>query len=274
MAARSLSTTLKGYGRGLAGGLLFSLPALYTMEIWWQGYIAPPGRLLAVLLGTFVLLVAYAYYDGLRPDATLAGNVLEAFEALALGVIVAAVVLKLAGQLPAEASAYEIVGKLIKESSATAIGIAVGSAQLGASDERDGNGANEKQSGWQHEIAFSVLGAFLVISSVAPTEEVIRVAVEAGRVSVLLVALLSFLIALAVVSYVEFRGSSSMEGETLRGGPLASACVTYACALVVSAGLLWAFGRFEAFGVSAVLDQVVFLAFPGALGAAAGRLLL
>jgi len=31
---RSTAESLQEYGRGIAGGLMFSIPLLYTMEVW------------------------------------------------------------------------------------------------------------------------------------------------------------------------------------------------------------------------------------------------
>ena len=53
---RSLAESLQEYGRGIAGGLLFSLPLLYTMEVWWAGFIAHPWRLFGAVVVTLVLL--------------------------------------------------------------------------------------------------------------------------------------------------------------------------------------------------------------------------
>ncbi len=41
-----VSNSLREYARGMAGGLMFSLPLLYTMEVWWTGFVAEPMRLL------------------------------------------------------------------------------------------------------------------------------------------------------------------------------------------------------------------------------------
>ncbi|MDQ3135846.1 MAG: TIGR02587 family membrane protein, partial [Acidobacteriota bacterium] len=37
---RPIKKSLQEYARGVAGGLLFSLPLLYTMEVWWMGVVA------------------------------------------------------------------------------------------------------------------------------------------------------------------------------------------------------------------------------------------
>ncbi|HEX4668040.1 MAG TPA: DUF2391 family protein, partial [Chthoniobacterales bacterium] len=38
-AGPSIGDSLREYARGIAGGLMFSLPLLYTMEVWWTGFI-------------------------------------------------------------------------------------------------------------------------------------------------------------------------------------------------------------------------------------------
>ena len=54
---RTVSQSLREYGRGVAGGLLFSLPLLYTMEVWWAGFTSHPFRLAAYVAETFTLLL-------------------------------------------------------------------------------------------------------------------------------------------------------------------------------------------------------------------------
>ena len=41
---RPIAKSLQEYGRGIAGGMLFSLPLLYTMEVWWAGFSIHPWR--------------------------------------------------------------------------------------------------------------------------------------------------------------------------------------------------------------------------------------
>ena len=56
MPVQKNKETLKEYGRGVIGGLLFSLPLVYTMEVWWNGFTAPPAYLLTCVVVTFPLL--------------------------------------------------------------------------------------------------------------------------------------------------------------------------------------------------------------------------
>ena len=67
---RPVDQSLREYARGVAGGLLFSLPLIYTMEVWWAGFIAPPSRLLLSLAAGFFLLFGYNRYAGLHQDAS------------------------------------------------------------------------------------------------------------------------------------------------------------------------------------------------------------
>ena len=116
MSVRPVKETLKEYARATAGGLLFAIAPLYTMEIWWQGYITPPLLMIVSAVLMFGVLVAYAYYAGLHEDKSLVNNMLEAAETVALGTIIAILVLKLAGQLPPGIQFYEAFGRIVTDS--------------------------------------------------------------------------------------------------------------------------------------------------------------
>lgn len=271
-STRPIPDTLKQYGRAVAGGMLFAVAALYTMEIWWQGYTTPPHVVLTAFCGMLLVLAAYAHYDGFEDSNSLLDNAFEAMESVALGFVIAAVILLLVGQLPLGASAYELVARVTMTGIHASIGVAVGTAQLGETDDADTD--TDEKSGIVHDVALSVLGAILIGSSVAPTEEIVLIAVEARTWQVLGVAVVSFAITLGIVSYVGFRGSSRRERSTFAGGALGGACATYALALLVGAALLWTGGRFEGLGLAEAVDAVVILGLPCALGASAGRMLL
>ncbi|HEX8298858.1 MAG TPA: DUF2391 family protein, partial [Rubricoccaceae bacterium] len=64
--SRPISQSLQEYARGVGGGLLFSLPLFYTMEMWAVGMTASPARLAALVGGTFALLVAYNRVAGIH----------------------------------------------------------------------------------------------------------------------------------------------------------------------------------------------------------------
>lgn len=272
----TITETLKEYGRGIVGGLLFAFAPLYTMEIWWQGFLVPMHHLLIALVSTYLVLIAYAYYVGLHKHRTMRYNAAEALESLALGFGIAYVVLKLVGQLPPEISMAEFWARMTTEGLASAIGVAVGSSQLGGQQQEGDDAAaqDEQPSGMVHEIAYTTLGALLIIVGFVPTAEIIVIGVEAPPLMVLITALLSFLLALGMVHYMDFRGAQQLGEGVFAGGSVGDACVTYTVALIVSAALLWGVGRFEGVGLQAMLCMTVYLAWPATLGGAAARLLL
>src|ERR671916_231784 len=96
---RPVNKSLREYARGVAGGLLFSLPLLYTMEVWWAGFTSHPWRLAAYVVATFVLLLGYNEFVGLRRDASFAEVVIDSVEEMGIGFVVAAVVLWLLGRV-------------------------------------------------------------------------------------------------------------------------------------------------------------------------------
>ena len=84
-----------GYARDLVraagGALLFSLPLLMTMEMWWFGFTMDPVRLAVFLFTALPLLTGLAYYAGFSArHRGLRHAVLDTLVALAVGYLVAA----------------------------------------------------------------------------------------------------------------------------------------------------------------------------------------
>lgn len=131
---RSLTKSLQEYLRGIAGGLLFSLPLLYTMEVWWAGFTTHPLPMLIYVLATFTLLLGYNRYAGLRRSASPVEVAIDSVEEMGLGLVIAAVVLWLLGQIAADMPFSEIAGKIIVEAMTVAIGVSIGTAQLGGAE--------------------------------------------------------------------------------------------------------------------------------------------
>jgi len=279
---RSLRQSLEEYARGVAGGLLFSLPLIYTMEVWWAGFMAGPPRLLAYFAIGFLLLFGYNRYSGLHEDASWLEVAFEAVEEMGLGLLLAAGTLWLLGRLEAGQPAGEMIGKVVVEGVTAAIGVSVGSAPLGG----NGNGGKGKGHGGgmkgsrsvseAGQIVLAVCGAVLFASNVAPTEEIVVIAVESPRWKILALALLSLALGALILFYSDFRGAKSATPDEHRGpGKIFSRMViNYAVALVASAFILWFFGRFDGTSAAVCLAQVVVLGVAGSLGASVGRLLL
>ena len=273
-----VGNSLREYARGLAGGLMFSLPLLYTMEVWWTGFVAEPMRLLVYMLATFVLLLGYNHYAGLHQDAHWSEVVIDSVEEMGLGLLLAAAVLFLLGQLETDMGAYEIVGKITVEAMTVAIGISVGTSQLGGGDEGRKEGSAEASA--KEEVTFggqlliAACGAVLFAANLAPTEEIIMIATEARVPNLLGLAALSILLTALILYYSEFTGSGRFVRAAGFVSVVVGTVVTYMVALAISAAVLWFFGRMDDVTIDTAVAQTIVLGLAATLGASAGRLLL
>lgn len=272
MAKRKISETAKEYGRGLVGGLLFSLPLLYTMEVWWTGFIASPERLLAFIVFTFILLIGYNIHAGMRPDASLKDVLHESVEEITLAFIVAFLFLLLINKISITMSFREIAGKVIVESMIVAIGVSVGTAQLGQKDKEAKKQKNKRKGGFFQMIVLAVCGAVLISSSVAPTEEIVQIALVSKASHLIFMILISILISGIILFFSDFKGTGEFEGGIKK--MVLHLFVSYLCALIVSFLMLWFFDRLSGNGWNFILAEVIILGIPATLGASAGRLLI
>jgi putative integral membrane protein (TIGR02587 family) len=291
---RPVHKSLQEYARGIAGGLLFSLPLIYTMEVWWAGFTSHPLRLLLYVVVTFTLLLGYNFFAGLRRDASWVEVVIDSVEELGLGLLIAASMLLLLRRITFDMATSEIVGKVIIEAMPVAIGVSVGTAQLGGGGDgesaadtgtgEDGGGSKKKRgekAGAKDHVHFlgqamiALCGAVLFAANVAPTEEVVQIAAEIGSWNLFGLALLSIALGALILFYSDFTGAQRFapadEGVV---AVVIGTIITYAIALVASATILWFFGRFDNVAPATIIAQTVVLGLAATLGASAGRLLL
>ena len=269
---RPTAESLREYGRGIAGGLLFSLPLLFTMEVWAAGFTLPPHRQLAYLGGTVILLLGYNRYSGLHPESSWAEVAVDSVEELGIGLVLSALILAALGRITPEQHVDEIVGRIVVEAFTIAIGVSVGTAQLGGDPEH--RGMDRRRVGLGGQLTLAACGAVLFAANVAPTEEIVVLGIELPPLQLAGLGLLSLLLATLVLYFSDFRGARRLAHAA---GGLAmgrGAVITYAVALVCSALILWLFGRFDGVGPQAIVGQTVALGVAATLGASAGRLLL
>jgi putative integral membrane protein (TIGR02587 family) len=278
---RSIKRSLQEYLRGIAGGVMFSLPLLYTMEVWWAGFTMHPLRLLLYVLATFTLLLGYNRYAGLRCDFTPLEVAVDSVEEMGIGIGISVVILWLLGQITTEMPGSEVAGKIIIESMTVAIGVSVGTAQLGGSEDNGDTGMEDQLTPFLTEgselisqLAIAGCGAVLFAANVAPTEEIIVIATQTAAFKLVGMAVLSMVFGSLILFYSDFSGSQSFSKSRGIKTVFGSAVITYAIALVVSAAILWVFGRFDDTSAIVCLSETVVLGLASILGASAGRLLL
>lgn len=273
---RSTGESLREYGRGIAGGLIFSLPLLYTMEVWLSGDTLHPGRIMLYVAMTFALLLLYNRFAGLRRDASMLEVAIDSVEELGIGLIVSAAVLWLTDRIHLGMPAGEILGKWVMEAMTVAIGVSVGTAQLGASDEGDEgfSGDDDEGPSYLPQVAIGFCSAVLFAANVAPTDEIMVIAQEASAGKLLGITLASIGIAWLILHFSDFQGADRYVASGTLVHSVRGVITTYAVSLAASVALLWFFGKLDGEPVSLMVAKTVVMAFPAVLGASAGRLLL
>ena len=119
---------------------------------------------------------------------------------------------------------------------------------------------------------WSICGAILFASSVAPTEEILMIAVGVSVVELLLMVLLTLILGGIIIYYSEFKGApKERPGFFIM---LLDLMVMYSIALLVSFAFLFFFQKVQDYSLYIVVAQMIVLGIPAAMGASAGRFLI
>lgn len=276
---RTIAQSAREYSRGIAGGLIFSLPLLYTMEIWWAAAALHPGRILLYVVVTFALLLLYNRYAGLREDAGFGEVIIDSVEEMGLGLVLAAAVLWLTGRIHGGTSLPELAGKIAMEAMTVAIGVSVGTAQLGGGEDDDegcglsGDDGREEDR-YLPQAALGLCGAVLFAANIAPTDEVGIIAAECPPAALLALAVVSLILSAVVLHFSEMHGTDRFVARSSGMHRVRGVITSYAVALLAAAGCLYLFGSLDGEPWRQVVAMTVVVGLPSVLGASAGRLLL
>ncbi|MFC7335977.1 TIGR02587 family membrane protein [Haloferula chungangensis] len=259
-------------GRAAGGSILFSVPMLMTMEMWWLGFYMDPLRLLLMLLASIPLLAGLAYYSGFEERLSFVGIAVDAFVAYAVGLVTSAGILALFAIITFEMSAMEVIGKITLQAIPAGMGAVLASSQLGGNDEQK---RDERKTSYWGELFLMLAGALFLSFNMAPTEEMVVIAHEMSAWHSLILILLTIGIMHAFVYKLDFRGQESHPPSHSWWAVFSRFTIAgYAIALFVSYSCLWCFGRNDGNDAAVVITQTIVLGFPSALGAASARLLL
>ncbi|HEX6927909.1 MAG TPA: TIGR02587 family membrane protein [Gammaproteobacteria bacterium] len=259
------------YARAMAGALIFSFPLLMTMEMWWMGMYLERYRLALFIVVLVPVVFGLSRYSGFRETRNWYDDIIDGLVAFSAGMLATSLFLLVFGVLDFNMPLSEIAGKIGVLAGPASIGAIVASKQLGdAQNEKEKYGA--KYGG---ELFIMVAGGLFVAFNVAPTEEMIVIAYKMTLWHTLALVILSLLIMHGFVYTVGFRGQhEGPEGATFWRLAIHFTVVGYALALLVSAYVLWTFGRFDGMGMTGILTTTAVLGFPAAFGAALARLVV
>ena len=263
-----------GLARAFAGAIIFSLPLLMTMEMWWLGFYLDRGRLILFTLVNFLVLIGLSRAAGFHETANRLQDLLDSFAAYAVGAIASVAVLFLFGILEPSMPVGEIAGKVAIQAIPASIGAMVANKQLGGSDRHEGSTQVRWRETYAGQLFLMLAGALFLAFNVAPTEEMILIAYVMTPWHGIALLLVSILLLHAFVYSVGFAGQEEPHVRGMLATFLHYTLAGYGIAALVSLYVLWTFGRTTGVEIPVVAMMVVVLGFPSAVGAAIARLLV
>jgi putative integral membrane protein (TIGR02587 family) len=263
--------------RAFGGALVFGIPGLMTMEMWWLGSSENGYRLALFIALTIPLLTGLSHFEGFEDTFSAKDDILDTFTAIAVGFIAAALMLYLFGVLSAEMSADEIIGKIAVQTVVGALGAMFAESLLGTGESETEEHNRERIRGASYfgQVFLMMVGAVYLSLTLAATEEMILIAYQMTNWHTIGLVVFSLAVMHGFVYAVKHtRGETNGAEESFASVFLRFTVVGYVVALLVSAYILWTFGRMDDTGFEETLKAVIVLGFPSALGAAASRLIL
>lgn len=257
--------------RDLGGALLFGVPLVYTMEIWWLGETSSLAALgWMTLLGAFVSgAIRYAVIGALGPTGALLAGMRCTAMSLALALGLATVI----GVVMVGDTVNLVLGETAAIGIPLALGAALGAVLFRGASARDGAGGSGDSSPLTRDLLASALGALFIALPIAPTGEIPTIAsmTDTWRIasSVPVCLALSYVILIAS-GFLQHRGGLRSSSP---GAPVLAVCTVTAVGFLVAAALLFAFGVLDtSSSPTQLVRDVAALSIPAVIGASAGRL--
>lgn len=268
---------MRDFGRAAGGALIFSLPMLMTMEMWWLGLYMDRPRLLLLFLSALPLLVLLSHHIGFERTTCWRDDIIDALIALGIAAIICPGLLILFGTITQESPAQEWVGKVAVQIVPAAIGALLAKSEFGtASDtDDDGNPIQKRGETYGGELFLMGVGALFLGFNLAPTDEMLLISYQMSSVHALALVVCSLTLMHGFVFAVGFAGGSQISaGEPWWSSFMRFTLPGYVIALAISLYILWIFGRVDGFHPNSTVIATIVLGFPSAIGAAAARLIL
>lgn len=258
--------------RAFAGAMVFCLPLLMTMEMWWLGFTLHPLRLLQFSLINVAMLFGLSRIAGFEETQNRFDDVLDAFAAYAVGTITVTAILLLIGAIGPHMPLSEIAGKIAIQAIPASFGAMIGAKLMGEGERI------EQQEHWrrtyQGQLFLMLAGALFLSFTVAPTEEIILIAFQMSPWHILVMVALSILLLHAILYLVGFRGQEQRAAGNPRFRFVRQTLPGYAIAILASLYILWTLGRTDGLDIAQIAMAVVVLGFPASIGAGIARIVV
>ncbi|MGI8605385.1 MAG: TIGR02587 family membrane protein [Verrucomicrobiales bacterium] len=264
---------LIGVARASGGAIVFGLPLLMTMEMWWLGFYIERARLALLLFISIPLLVGLSHYAGFEETFGWQDDLVNSFVAYAVGFVASGVLVSVLGVIESGMAIDEIFAEIALLALPAGIGASLAASQFGS--EEDEEKKKRRFTRYEGELFLMAVGAIFLALNVAPTDEMELIGHMMSPWHKIGLAVLSLLIMHAFVYAVDFSGQALVPPNTPAWSLfLRFTLPGYAIALLISLYLHWTFGRIDGTDIHTVIGITVVLGFPAAVGAAAARLVI
>jgi putative integral membrane protein (TIGR02587 family) len=272
--------------RGICGGLLFGIPLLYTMEVWWIGSLIKQRIMLIAIALTFIIIYLLNRTEGFRKYRRKQNlpyeAVLNTVKAMAIGIVCSTLMLILLQEITTHNSLKESLGKIIFESVPFTLGVALANQFLGeknsVTETRNSNQKSKNNSDQLHatlsDIGATLIGATVIAFNIAPTDEITMLAASFSPIWLLLIIGTSLLVTYGIVFQAGFSNQQKRQQQKgIFQRPSSETIMAYLVSLLASAFMLWFFQKLAFTDPWTMwLDHTLLLGLPASIGGAAGRL--
>lgn len=271
------SNELNDIIRGASGGFLFGIPLLYTMEVWWIGSHTKPAEMSIAIATTCIAVFLLTRTEGFRKtkDIRWLEAAIDTVEAIAIGIVCAAIILFLLREITPETPLQEALGKIIFEGLPFALGVALARGFL--SGDRYQSSDSEKEptiNATLADIGATLIGATIVAFNIAPTDEIPMLAAGISPPWQLAIIAASLVISYGIVFVAGFTYQAKRQQQQgIFQRPLSETVMAYLVSLAASAFMMFFFRKLSFDDPWSIwLNYTLVLGLPATIGGAAGRL--
>ena len=272
------SDEMSAFARAFAGAAVFGIPLVFTMEMWWIGKSLSLLYLLIAFGLGFIANLGLARVAGFRDQHSWIMSIDQAIDALAVGMVSAAVLLLTINQLRTSDGIEQGIGTIILLSIPLSLGASIarqvfsGRTSQGGEDGEDENKDLTLWQGLASDVGATIIGGVFIGMTIAPTDEVKMIAAGLTRWHLVAVIILSLFLSYLIVFASDFD-EKSPPGPFQH--PISETMLAYVLSLLVSFGMLMVLERISMSDpLTDIVSQTIVLALPATIGGAGGRLVI
>lgn len=260
----------RSVGRAIGGAVVFCLPLMMTMEMWWLSYYIPPFRLICLLALSLPLFYGVSRIIGFTGNSGVVDNIIDVLVAYAFGFIISAFCLLLFNTISFTTPVYLSLTAITLQAIPAALGALLARSALGS---RKHNARNAKSISAQ--MIIMAVGALFLGLNVSPTEEIVLIARQMTHWHSFLLFLTTLFIMLMFsvgCSYIASEKNKTIPQVIYAYARFCGS--SFLVSLFVTLFLLWVFEQFQMMAPADLLAIVVVLLFPTGIGAAAAKIII